>query len=183
MDCVWVPFRGWIGKTKYLSAFEQGMVVGAWRISNAAGFFTLNSFLCVSRMVHHPKDIQWTWQKLWDALESTWASIPGERFQHLEDSMPWRIEAVLRAKRGLVWASCCEFAIYKWSAQAESSGLSLVQDLLFFLLWTGGTRQHNTTLMTALASGGETHAKKELAISWEAHNCELMGHYVILFPH
>ena len=28
MDCVHVPFRGGIGKTKDLSAFEQGMVVG-----------------------------------------------------------------------------------------------------------------------------------------------------------
>jgi hypothetical protein len=25
---------------------------------NAAGFYTLNSFPCVSRMFHHPKDIQ-----------------------------------------------------------------------------------------------------------------------------
>ena len=35
---------------------------------NTAGFFTLNSFLCVSRMVHHPMDIQPTWHncgKLW----------------------------------------------------------------------------------------------------------------------
>ena len=40
--------------------FERGIVVGAMSIMNcsAAGFFTLNSFLCVSRMVHHPKDIQ-----------------------------------------------------------------------------------------------------------------------------
>jgi hypothetical protein len=59
-----VPGRLLMGKTKYLSAFEQGMVVGA-RLTglsvkncNAAGLFTLNSFLCVSRMVHHPKDIQ-----------------------------------------------------------------------------------------------------------------------------
>jgi hypothetical protein len=29
MECVCVPFRGWLGKTKYLSAFEWGMVVGA----------------------------------------------------------------------------------------------------------------------------------------------------------
>jgi hypothetical protein len=31
MDCVYVPFSGWIGKTKYLSAFEPGMLVGARR--------------------------------------------------------------------------------------------------------------------------------------------------------
>ena len=29
MDCVCVPFRGWMGKTTDLSSFEQGMVVGA----------------------------------------------------------------------------------------------------------------------------------------------------------
>ena len=31
MDCVCVPFRGWMGKTKYLSAIERGMIVGARR--------------------------------------------------------------------------------------------------------------------------------------------------------
>jgi hypothetical protein len=29
MDCICVSYRGWRGKTKDLSAFEQGMVVGA----------------------------------------------------------------------------------------------------------------------------------------------------------
>ena len=29
MDCVCVPFRGWMGKTKYLNAFKRGMVVCA----------------------------------------------------------------------------------------------------------------------------------------------------------
>ena len=31
MDCVCMTFRGWMGKTKYLRAFEQGMVVGTRR--------------------------------------------------------------------------------------------------------------------------------------------------------
>ena len=65
MDCVCEPFRGWMGKTKDLRAFERGMVVGAKctvcvKNCNAAGFFMLNSFPCVSRMVH-PKGIQPTW--------------------------------------------------------------------------------------------------------------------------
>ena len=47
-------------------------------------------------MVNHQKNIRTTGQ-LWEALESTWASIPVERFQHLVVSMPQRIEAVLRA--------------------------------------------------------------------------------------
>jgi hypothetical protein len=33
MSCVCVPFRGWMGKTKDLSPFERGMVVGARRTS------------------------------------------------------------------------------------------------------------------------------------------------------
>ena len=37
------------------------------------------------------------WQ-LWEALVSTWASIPVECFPHLVQSMPCRIEAVLGAK-------------------------------------------------------------------------------------
>ena len=66
MDCVCVPFRGWMGKTKYLSAFERGSRCQALQFEcvktcNAVGFFILNSFLCVSRAVHHPKDIQPTW--------------------------------------------------------------------------------------------------------------------------
>jgi hypothetical protein len=45
---------------------EQGMGVGARltglsvKICNAAGFLMLNSFLCVSRMVRQPNDIQST---------------------------------------------------------------------------------------------------------------------------
>jgi hypothetical protein len=44
-----------MGNTKDGSAFEQGMVAGARR---AAGFNTLNSYMCVSRMVHQLNDIQ-----------------------------------------------------------------------------------------------------------------------------
>jgi hypothetical protein len=62
---------------------------------NAAGFFTLNHFP-FPRMVLHPKDIKPTWQ-LWEALKSTWGSIPVERFRHLVESMPQQIEDVLRA--------------------------------------------------------------------------------------
>ena len=88
-----------MGKAKYLSALEWGMVVGV-KNCNAAGFFTLSSFFFVSRMVHHPKDIQPTLHNCgMEALES-WASIPVECFQHLVESMPRRIEAVLRTKGG-----------------------------------------------------------------------------------
>ena len=63
---------------------------------NGAGVFTLNSFQCVSRI----PTSQRTSSQLWEALESTWTSIPVERSQHLVESMPGRIEAVLRAKGG-----------------------------------------------------------------------------------
>ena len=39
-------------------------------------------------------------QKLRDAIMSTWNRISKECFQHLVESMPQRIEAVLRAKGG-----------------------------------------------------------------------------------
>ena len=69
--------------------------------SNTAEFFTLNSFLCVSRIVHPPPKGQIAnLTQLWEALESTWTSIPVESIRHLVEFMPRRIEAVLRAKGG-----------------------------------------------------------------------------------
>ena len=46
--------------------------------------------------IGHPASLT----QLWEALESTWASIPVELFQHHVESMPQRIDAVLRAKAG-----------------------------------------------------------------------------------
>uniref|UniRef100_A0A673WET5 Myosin IXb n=1 Tax=Salmo trutta TaxID=8032 RepID=A0A673WET5_SALTR len=48
--------------------------------------------------VRHPANLT----HLWEALESTWPSIPVERFRHLVESIPRRIEAVLMAKGGWV---------------------------------------------------------------------------------
>ena len=82
VDCVYVPFKGWMGKTKYWVTFERVMVVGARRSGlcvkncNAAGFFTLDSFPCVSRMVHHPNDI------LYSQLDATVGSIGVNMGQH-----------------------------------------------------------------------------------------------------
>jgi hypothetical protein len=71
-----------MGKTKDLSAFERGMVVGARRTGlcqelQSWWVFMFNSFLRVSRTIHH---------KLWKALESTQASIPVERFRNLVEN-------------------------------------------------------------------------------------------------
>ncbi len=46
-------------------------------------------------------DVQLTnLQKLCDAIMSIWTKISEECFQHLVESMPWRIKAVLKAKMG-----------------------------------------------------------------------------------
>ena len=42
----------------------------------------------------HPANLT----QLWEAMESTWASISVEGFRNLEESIPRRIEAVLREK-------------------------------------------------------------------------------------
>ena len=44
----------------------------------------------------HPANLT----QLWEALETTWASIPVEHFRHLLASMPQRVDAVLRTKVG-----------------------------------------------------------------------------------
>ena len=45
-----------------------------------------------------PKGYSANLTQLWEALESTWVSIPVERFRNLVESTPRRIEAVLREK-------------------------------------------------------------------------------------
>ena len=65
---------------------------------------TLLDFSCsiVSRVYEECSTNQRTADltQLREALESTWTSIPVERFRHLVQSMPRLIEAVLRAKGG-----------------------------------------------------------------------------------
>jgi hypothetical protein len=79
------------------------MVVGARRsglcqeLQLQQVFHTQQFHVCIKNgppPKFHPANLT----QLWEALESTWASIPVERFrQHLE-SMPRRIEAVPRAQ-------------------------------------------------------------------------------------
>ncbi len=42
-------------------------------------------------------------QQLHDAIMSIWTKISEECFQHLVESMPQRIKAVLKAKGGPTW--------------------------------------------------------------------------------
>ena len=86
MDCVCVPFSGWMGKTKYLSAFERGMVVGArctgLSVSRTATqLFKKNAqqFPVCIKNGPPPKGRPANLTQLWEALESTHASVPVER--------------------------------------------------------------------------------------------------------
>ena len=92
MDCVCVQFRGLMGKTKYLSAFEWGMVVGArctglcQELQRCWVFHDQPFPVCIKNgppPKGHPANLT----QLWEALESTWASIPVERFRPLVESM------------------------------------------------------------------------------------------------
>ena len=80
-----------MGKTKELSAFERSMVVGARRTGLCQDLQRCWGFLAQQFSVRiengplpkgHPANLT----QLGEALESTWASIPVEHFQHLVES-------------------------------------------------------------------------------------------------
>ena len=82
-----------MGKTKYLSASERGMVVGFRRTSlcqelQCCCVFQAQQFPMCTKNGPPPKAHPANLTQLWEALESTWASIPVERFRHLVDYMP-----------------------------------------------------------------------------------------------
>jgi hypothetical protein len=91
-----------MGKTKDLSAFEQGMVVGARctdlsvsRTATLLGFFTPNSFPCISR----------TSSQL-DTTIGVSTSVNMGQHPCGMFPAPCRVEAVLRAKGGEDILSC-----------------------------------------------------------------------------
>jgi hypothetical protein len=82
-----------MGKTKDLSAFEQDMVVGARHTGlcqelQCCWVFHAQQFPVCIKNGPPPKGHPANLTQLWEALESTWASIPVERFRHLVESMP-----------------------------------------------------------------------------------------------
>jgi hypothetical protein len=80
-----------MGKRKYLSAFERGMVVGARSIGlfqELQRCWVFHSFPVCIKNGPLPKGHPVNLTQLWEALESTWASIPVEHFQHLVESIP-----------------------------------------------------------------------------------------------
>jgi hypothetical protein len=104
-ECVCVPFRGWMIKTKDVSAFERGMVVGCRAHRFVSRTATLLGFSCSTVSCVYQ---EWsTTQRTSRQVDTTVGSIgvnmghhPCSHFLHLVESMPWRIEAVLRAKGG-----------------------------------------------------------------------------------
>ena len=94
-----------MNKTKDLSAFERDMVLGARHIGFCQElqrywvFHTQQFPVCIKNdppCKGHPANLK----QLWEALESTWASVPVECFRFLGESMLQRTEAVLTAKVG-----------------------------------------------------------------------------------
>ena len=82
-----------MGKTKYLSAFERGLVVGArhtglcQKLQRCWVFYAQQFPVCIKNgppPKGHPANLT----QLCEALEATWASIPVERFR-----TPCRIHA------------------------------------------------------------------------------------------
>jgi hypothetical protein len=82
-----------MGKTKYLSALEQGMAEGArcsglcQELQRCWVFHTQQFPVCMKNgppPKGHPANLI----QLWEALESTSASIPVERIRHLVEAMP-----------------------------------------------------------------------------------------------
>ena len=73
-----------MGKTKDLSAFEQGMLLGARfecvKNCNPAGFLHAHQLPVCIKNGPPPKGHPDNLTQLWEALESTWASIPVEHF-------------------------------------------------------------------------------------------------------
>jgi hypothetical protein len=81
----------WARQRFNISAFERLMVVGARRTSLCQELQSCwvfhAQYLCIkngSPSKGHPANLV----QLWEALESTWAGIPVESFQHLIESMP-----------------------------------------------------------------------------------------------
>ncbi len=54
----------------------------------------------VEREIHIMDVLPTNLQQLRDAIMPMWNKISEECFQHLVESMPWRIKAVLKAKGG-----------------------------------------------------------------------------------
>jgi hypothetical protein len=88
---------------QHLSAFEWGMVIGARHTGlcqelQCRRVFHAQQFPVCIKNGPPPKEHPANLTQLWEALESTWARIPVERFRHLVESMPQQTEAVLRGR-------------------------------------------------------------------------------------
>jgi hypothetical protein len=80
-------------KTKDLSAFERGMIVGARRTGlcqelQCCWVFHAQQFPVCIKNGPPPKGHPANLAQLWEALALTWARIPVEQFRYLLESMP-----------------------------------------------------------------------------------------------
>ena len=71
-----------------LRAFEPGMVVGLCQELQCCRVFHAQQFPMYIKDGPPLKGYSANLTQLWEALESTWASIPVERFRHLVEYMP-----------------------------------------------------------------------------------------------
>ena len=94
------------GQDKIFKCLWTGYGVGArctglFQELQRCCFFHAQQFPVCIKNGPPPKEHPANLTKLWEALQSTWANIPVERFWHLVESLPWVIDAVLRAKGGV----------------------------------------------------------------------------------
>jgi hypothetical protein len=81
---------------------SNGLCIGlsVLRTAMLLGFYAQQFPMCLKKgppPKRHPANLT----RLHCVPQLTWASIPVELFWHLVESMPWQIEAVLRAKGGV----------------------------------------------------------------------------------
>ncbi len=84
-------------------------------------------------------------QQLRDAIMSIWTKISEECFQHLVESMPRIIEAVLKAKWGPTGTS--KVCLIKWPVSVYSALLCIVvSPKRFTIMWWWGLSSTTTNV-------------------------------------
>jgi hypothetical protein len=137
---VCVPVRGWIGKIKYWSAFEPGMVVDARHTGlcqelQCCWVFHAQQFPMCIKNSSPPKGHPANLAQLLEALESS-ASIPVECFRHLIESIPQRIKAVVRESVPNVWYTAHMYTAHIDSIQSLVKVNKPLAQLMFLSIYT-----------------------------------------------
>ena len=104
-----------MGKTKYLSAFEQVMVVGLCHELQPCWVFHAQQFPVCIKNGPPPKGHPANLTPMLLTVLSTWASILWNTFDTFVESMLRQITAVLRAEGQInikVFLMCCALGVY-----------------------------------------------------------------------